>query len=1377
LKRLAPYWPDVAAILLFILLPLIVFAPQTLGGRSLIPTENLYQYQPYATYREVVNAPAIPHNQLVSDLVLENYQWKHFLREQIAVREVPLWNPHQFSGIPFMAAGQHSGLYPVSLLYYVMDPQTAYGWYTVINLALAGAFMYAYLRGLGAGRAGATIAGVVYQLCGFVLASVVFQMMIGAFVWLPLLLLMSEWIMRRRGVPFVAILIGAGALGLNILAGHVEITLYTLIIVGYVSAGRLLWLWWHSRETRFVISRGVWLVAMIVLGFGVGAVQFIPLLEFVQSNWRSQRASLDTVLGYAHPMRDVLQFIMPNLYGSPVQHSLFDVFTGQTVTALFNAKGEAINFVDWGMKNYVEGALYVGLLPLLLTAYALTRRGPLAHNTQPDNALRAQHTYGDFVAAPLRMIYGSLALVSLTFMFGLPTYALMYALPGINQLNSPFRWIYAVTVAVCVFAAFGMDALLRERETKEARRWGLGMIAAAVLIGVGLVVSRVAYPAIESIVERVFQSMAKAPDAFANAQAFYSHIFVQAAIFAAMLLACGVVWVAITRRNDEHEGVARHASQKGMARHAPTIAAILLVALDLMIATGGFNPSSDPRLLDFVPPVVEYLQGQQAQGERFRFTTLEDQAQGPILPANVGWMYGLEDIRGYDSIIGRDYVDYMRALAPQGQLDFNRIAPLFTEDFEGNANPPGILVPAMPLLDLLNVRYIVTHKSTNLAFEQPEQAWTLVYEDEAVRLWHNPNAVPRAFLIANAEVPQVESGIWDYAALRVPEVYTPLTIGQDTGREKFIDVPNADAESWLIVSETWANGWRAFIRPLGTGESEEKPYPVEQVYGTLQGVRLAEGSWTVRLVYSPTSFQIGLFGSLISIAVGALMIGMAWWRRMVGSNTADSSTAARIARNSVAPIVINIFNRGIDFAFLLVMLRILAPTDVGTYYYLVIIFGWFDIFSNFGLDLFLIREIARDKAHAGRYFYQSSLLRVSLCVLGVPLLLGYIALRQATVSPPLTETALITLGLLYAGLFPASISKGMSALFYAHEQAETPAAIATITTINKAIFGVIVLVLGGGIIGLALVSVFNNLLTLGILITAGRKFIGRISMWMPDMGLLRSMIRESYPLLLNHFLATIFFQIDVIILESSWGAATVAQYSVAYRWILTIMIIPSFFTQALLPVMARQHRENPQALRQTYSFGIKLMFALAIPAAAFFTFFAVPLVMLMGDAQYLPDGAVALQLMIWSIPIGWLNSLTQYALIAVDLQRRITLAFVVAVSFNIIANLILIPRFGYPVAALTTILSELVLLIPFALLMQTGLHQRLNWGGLLWRQAVAGSVLLLVTLFLTPLLSYLAVFVGLGIYVIVLLALRPLDGPERELAGRILPRPIARLLG
>src|SRR5688572_18599111 len=109
--------PDLAIIALLFLLPLILFWQQTVGGRTLIPAENLYQYEPYASYREQVGAPAIPHNHLVSDLVLQNFQWKSFILESLSMGEVPLWNPHQFSGIAFFAAGQQSTAYPFSLLY------------------------------------------------------------------------------------------------------------------------------------------------------------------------------------------------------------------------------------------------------------------------------------------------------------------------------------------------------------------------------------------------------------------------------------------------------------------------------------------------------------------------------------------------------------------------------------------------------------------------------------------------------------------------------------------------------------------------------------------------------------------------------------------------------------------------------------------------------------------------------------------------------------------------------------------------------------------------------------------------------------------------------------------------------------------------------------------------------------------------------------------------------------------------------------------------------------------------------------------------------------------------------------------------------------
>ena len=74
---------------------------------------------------------------------------------------------------------------------------------------------------------------------------------------------------------------------------------------------------------------------------------------------------------------------------------------------------------------------------------------------------------------------------------------------------------------------------------------------------------------------------------------------------------------------------------------------------------------------------------------------------------------------------------------------------------------------------------------------------------------------------------------------------------------------------------------------------------------------------------------------------------------------------------------------------------------------------------------------------------------------------------------------------------------------------------------------------------------------------------------------------------------------------------------------------------------------------------------------------------------------LAFQVIIWSIPIGFVNSVTQYVLIAVNQQHFLTRAFVLGVVFNIVGNLILIPRLGYVGAALATILSEFVLLFPF----------------------------------------------------------------------------------
>src|SRR5262249_5356190 len=110
-----------------------------------------------------------------------------------------------------------------------------------------------------------------------------------------------------------------------------------------------------------------------------------------------------------------------------------------------------------------------------------------------------------------------------------------------------------------------------------------------------------------------------------------------------------------------------------------------------------------------------------------------------------------------------------------------------------------------------------------------------------------------------------------------------------------------------------------------------------------------------------------------------------------------------------------------------------------------------------------------------------------------------------------------------------------------------------------------------------------------------------------------------------------------------------------------------------------------------------LLLQLALPLAAGIALLSEPIVAIVGGRDYLPDSAVALSILIVYLPLSYANGLTQYVLIAANRQRLLTRAFGAALVFNLVANVLLIPRFSYVGAAWVTVTSEIVLLIPFQL--------------------------------------------------------------------------------
>jgi O-antigen/teichoic acid export membrane protein len=1418
--------PTLVCMAFLFVLPLALFLSVTVGGATLLPADNLFQWEPFKSLASTLSV-TVPQNGLLSDLILENYEWKRFILDSISQRELPLWNPYLFGGIPFLAAGQHSALYPLSILYYVLPLEKAYGWFTVVNLGLAGVFMFILMRTFGRSRAAATFAGVAYQLSGFMVVSVVFQMVIASAAWLPLILAMCERVIRQspglggRASSAPWVILGAMAIGMHILAGHVEITVYTALI----TVAFCLWRLGSVRPSSLVLRRLGWLAVMGVLGAGLGAIQFVPLVEVAQSSFRAARSSFSEVIGYAFPFRHILLWLAPNFYGNPAHHTVFDLFLF-TTQAVNNASGNT----DWGIKNYVEGGAYVGILTLLLAGIAvaayvarLARRIRRRPALPSPRALSASSFQGEGAGsgAPTGFFI-VLGLFSVAFMFGTPLYAILYyGLPGINQLNSPFRWVFALTVCLAALAGFGFDIVrgavsrnqksevgsqtaiagevLVRHPTSVVGRLGVVTVVVGALILAGLVVVRVGWPAFEPIVTQVYQGLAKAPDAYTDARMFFSYEARYLGIAAILMIAAGSVLMLARRLG---------------TRTVWSVLAIGLLAVDLILAWGGFNPSVDPKLLGVSPLAIQFLQQDKSL---WRLTTFDASGTKP-LNANTPWLYHLQDIRGYDSIIPKQYVDYMKLIEPQGELMYNRIAPL--------SNAQSL---ESPLLDLLNVKYVLTTDTPADTISTP--GFTEVFSDTATgghtRIYRNERAMPRAFVLpatsalltndfANAvqrndprQYVMIDAtcGITD-AGCTFPRAarYTPAAVTVYKNNEVWVDAQITQT-SWLILADSYYPGWKAFIRPTGGTDQDEKEVAIGLANGNFRAVKLDVGSenteprtqstdlggqkselgggsgltvkpsaqnpreapatsYTIRFKYSPDSVRIGAFASFVALVTLLFIAGVYGWRHFYHEGLLAASPIRRIAKNSLTLTAFNIGARLIDFVFAFLMLRVLGPEGAGKYAFAVVIVGWFDILMNFGLNTFLTREVSRDRAGANRYLYNTTVLRLMLGLGTAPLII-LIVLVGGNAFQLASDTA-TAIALLAVSQVFSSLGTGLSALFFAYEKAEFPAALSIVSALIKVSIGSLTLLAGLGIVGLALTSIVVNVVTLVILyIAAVRNFF--VPRREGDPLMRRGMLRESFPLMLNHLLATLFFKVDVPLLEAIQTPTVVGWYSTAYKYVDAFNIIPAYFTAAFFPAMSRMASETGDALSRAYVLALKLLVMIALPIAVLTTFLAPLMIGLLGGSAFLPHGAIALSIMIWSIPFGWINSVTNYALIAVNQQRALTRAFVIGLAFNVIANLIFLPQYSYQAAAVITILSELVEGAAFYFYVHRHITH-VPWGNVLLRPVIAAALMAGVIYALSGAgLLIVGAVAGMVVYPLALVLVGALSPVDRAMLAPLVP--------
>lgn len=409
------------------------------------------------------------------------------------------------------------------------------------------------------------------------------------------------------------------------------------------------------------------------------------------------------------------------------------------------------------------------------------------------------------------------------------------------------------------------------------------------------------------------------------------------------------------------------------------------------------------------------------------------------------------------------------------------------------------------------------------------------------------------------------------------------------------------------------------------------------------------------------------------------------------------NTVQRVARNSAAPLIAQLINKAVDLGFALVVLRLLGAERNGEYVFAVIVWLYTKTFTDFGLGILATRDVARDRALADEYLGLTTLLRLLLWAVALPIVGVFtLAFRQ---FGGLTVASTVAIALLIVSILPDSYSDAANAIYNAFERMHIPAGLTLVKNALKVVIGLALVLAGYGPVGLALTALLTNLISAGLFLVLLRRLGVRARWTLPGVQA-RRMLLDAWPLFLNTLLAGLFFRSDIFVLKFFWGDATVGIYDAAYKFLSLVLLIPQYFTLALFPQLARLAVARDDSFAPIYNLALKLLLTLALPICVIATILAPELIGILAGRDYLPDGGTALRIVIWLLPFSYVNGLVQYVLIAAGQQRALTPAFAATFAFNLIANLIFTPRYGYPAAAAITIASELVLIVPFLLLVR-----------------------------------------------------------------------------
>ncbi len=402
----------------------------------------------------------------------------------------------------------------------------------------------------------------------------------------------------------------------------------------------------------------------------------------------------------------------------------------------------------------------------------------------------------------------------------------------------------------------------------------------------------------------------------------------------------------------------------------------------------------------------------------------------------------------------------------------------------------------------------------------------------------------------------------------------------------------------------------------------------------------------------------------------------------------------KVTLNTFIQIIAKTITVFFGFLTMVILTNYLGPSGYGDYMYVLTLVVFFGGFADWGTATIGVREAAHYKERQNVILSNIFMLRFFLALVGglLMVLLGFF-LPLKTTNEFLVRQG-IFLGSFILILFAIKASFGI--IFQTKLQMQK-LAIADITaSILIFLISWLFIYYQLGLVYLLIAIILSNLVAV-ILVTllAIRTIEFKFQI---DKLFLKSFIKEAFPMGIILLLLTVDNKIDTLMLGLIKGSKAVGIYAVSYRLYDVLILGAAYFMNSLLPVLSQFAglKKWQKKIKMIYqkSFDILLVIGFLV---AFLSFFFSPLMIKLITQQRFNEffpSVIVTKILSLAIFLSYFNHLTGYTIVALRKQRWYFWIAGSALNFNVIFNLLVIPKFSYYGAATVTVLTEgLVLLV------------------------------------------------------------------------------------